>query len=45
MEEELNILYIDDAPYHTNIPDEAYDDMAYGWDTYYFGGLKEFFEK
>ena len=31
--------------HHTNIPDEAYDDMAYGWDTYYFGGLKEFFEK
>ena len=31
--------------HHTNIPDEAYKDMAYGWDTYYFGGLKEFFEK
>ena len=29
---------------HTNIPDEAYEDMAHGWDTYYFGGLKEFFE-
>ena len=30
--------------HHTNIPDEAFDDMAHGWDTYYFGGLKEFFE-
>ena len=25
--------------------DEAYEDMIYGWDTYYFGGLKEFSEK
>jgi pyruvate carboxylase subunit B len=24
MEEELNILYIDDTPYHTNIPDDTY---------------------
>lgn len=31
--------------HHTNIPDDAFDDMAHGWDTYYFGGLKEFFEK
>lgn len=30
---------------HTNIPDEAYEDMSHGWDNYYFGGLKEFFEK
>lgn len=30
--------------HHTNIPDDAFEDMAYGWDTYYFGGLKEFFE-
>lgn len=30
---------------HTNIPEEAYEDMEYGWDAYYFGGLKEFFEK
>lgn len=30
--------------HHTNIPDEAFEDMAHGWDTYYFGGLKEFFE-
>lgn len=31
--------------HHTNIPDEAYEDMAHGWDTYYFGGLKAFFER
>jgi activator of HSP90 ATPase len=31
--------------HHTNIPDEAYEDMAHGWDAYYFGGLKDFFEK
>jgi activator of HSP90 ATPase len=30
---------------HTNIPDEAFEDISYGWDFYYFGGLKEFFEK
>ena len=30
--------------HHTHIPDEAFDDMAHGWDSYYFGGLKEFFE-
>lgn len=31
--------------HHTNIPDEAYEEMVHGWDNYYFGGLKEFFEK
>ncbi|MCD4711297.1 MAG: SRPBCC domain-containing protein, partial [Bacteroidales bacterium] len=31
--------------HHTNIPDEAYEDMTHGWDIYYFGGLKDFFEK
>lgn len=31
--------------HHSNIPDEAYDDMDHGWDAYYFGGLKDFFEK
>lgn len=31
--------------HHTNIPDEAFEDMEYGWDAYYFGGLKDFFEK
>ena len=31
--------------HHTNIPEEAYEDMAHGWDSYYFGGLKDFFEK
>lgn len=30
--------------HHTNIPDEAFEDMVHGWDEYYFGGLKEFFE-
>jgi activator of HSP90 ATPase len=28
---------------HTNIPNEAWDDMVNGWDNYYFGALKEFF--
>ena len=31
--------------HHTYIPEEAFDDMAQGWDAYYFGGLKDFFEK
>ena len=30
---------------HTNVPHDAYEDMRHGWDTYYFGGLKDFFEK
>lgn len=30
--------------HHTNIPEEAYEDMVLGWEEYYFGGLKEFFE-
>ena len=30
--------------HHTNIPDEAFEDMDEGWDTSYFGALKEFFE-
>jgi len=28
---------------HENIPDDAMEDMTVGWDEYYFGGLKEFF--
>lgn len=28
---------------HTNIPDEAFEDIKYGWDHYYFGALREFF--
>jgi activator of HSP90 ATPase len=28
---------------HTNIPDEAFEDIKYGWEHYYFGGLREFF--
>ena len=38
-------LYTKIELHHTNIPDEAYEDMIHGWDAYYFGGLKEFFEK
>jgi len=30
--------------HHTNIPEDAFEDMAHGWDVYYFGGLKSFFE-
>jgi len=29
---------------HTNIPDEAFNDMSNGWDEYYFGALVEFFD-
>lgn len=29
---------------HTNIPEEAYEDINLGWDDSYFGSLKEFFE-
>lgn len=30
---------------HTNIPDEEYDDIVEGWDTQYFGSLKDFYEE
>ncbi|MCK4751068.1 MAG: SRPBCC domain-containing protein [Bacteroidales bacterium] len=30
--------------HHSNIPDEAFEDISHGWDEYYFGALKEFFE-
>ena len=30
--------------HHTNIPEEAFDEMENGWNTFYFGSLKEFFE-
>jgi activator of HSP90 ATPase len=29
---------------HTNIPDEAYDDIVEGWNESYFGSLSEFYE-
>lgn len=29
---------------HTNIPDEAYDDISEGWNDAYFSSLIEFFE-
>lgn len=28
---------------HTNIPDEAYDDIIAGWEEVYFGNLNEYF--
>ncbi len=28
---------------HTNIPDEAFEDITHGWDESYFAALKEFF--
>jgi uncharacterized protein YndB with AHSA1/START domain len=28
---------------HTNIPDEDYDDFTDGWNTSYFGSLREFY--
>lgn len=30
---------------HTNIPDEAWEDMVSGWNEVYFGNLREFFEE
>ncbi|MFM8914473.1 MAG: SRPBCC domain-containing protein [Flammeovirgaceae bacterium] len=30
---------------HTNIPDEAYDDMVDGWTSQYFGAVQEFYEE
>lgn len=30
---------------HTNIPDEAYDDIVEGWDEQYFGSLQEFYDE
>lgn len=30
---------------HTNIPDEAFDDITTGWDTAYFGALLDFYEE
>lgn len=29
---------------HTNIPDEAYDDITEGWNDYFLGGIKDFLE-
>lgn len=29
---------------HTNIPDEAYEDIVDGWNSSYFGALQEFYE-
>ena len=30
---------------HTNIPDEAYDDIVEGWNDAYFGALLDFYEE
>ena len=30
---------------HTHIPDEAYEDIAEGWNSSYFGALREFYEE
>lgn len=30
---------------HTNIPEEDFEDMADGWDEYYFNALIDFFEE
>ncbi len=30
---------------HTNIPDEAYDDIVDGWKETYFGSLQEFYDE
>jgi activator of HSP90 ATPase len=29
---------------HTNIPDEAYEDIANGWKKYYLGAIKKYLE-
>jgi uncharacterized protein YndB with AHSA1/START domain len=30
---------------HTNIPDEAFDDIVEGWNENYFGALEDFYEE
>lgn len=30
---------------HTNIPDEDFEDIVYGWDNIYFADLREFYEE
>lgn len=30
---------------HSNIPDEAYDEMVDGWNELYFGALQDFYEE
>lgn len=29
---------------HTNVPDTEYDSISEGWDSYYFGPMKEYLE-
>jgi len=30
--------------FHTNIPDDAFDDIVEGWNEYYLGAIKDFLE-
>ena len=30
---------------HSNIPDEAYDNIVEGWEAYYMGAITEFYEE
>jgi hypothetical protein len=30
---------------HTNIPDEAFEDIGEGWNEFYFGALIDFYEE
>lgn len=30
---------------HTNVPDDAFSNIDYGWKEYYFGALKKYMEK
>lgn len=30
---------------HTNIPDEAYDEIVDGWNSVYFGSLQDFYDE
>jgi uncharacterized protein YndB with AHSA1/START domain len=29
---------------HSNVPEDAYENMAYGWKEYFFGALKKYLE-
>ena len=31
--------------FHTNVPDDAFHNVEYGWQESYFGALKRYFEK
>ena len=51
-EKSIVIIKLHTAPHgtsvelnHTHIPDEAYEDIVEGWNTSYFGALREFYEE